>query len=368
MRRELILQALDQIDEDSEELTEWLHLFSAYKYDEYRGYQVGERFQASLVAWLYQFEKVSERKVALDVVRRRLIFLSSSEINTLIRSTYERFILPSLNQKATEEHNLGKFDYWRVENYQDLIDKERRRYFFCGLSDGARLDIFRRANHGLISNEQCALSHEISRERWKKNYEALKKEQGDNARFQHIFLIDDFTASGFTMFRKEEDNQFDGKLHSFLQKLHEEKAFFEEMIDFDSLQITVLHYVGTQQAAIHLNKTLTDAKSSSDMSHLYSKVHFEFCSKLGEVCCLNREDEPQFFELIEKYYDSKIETAHTEKGGGSKYGFGSCQLPLVVEHNSPNNSFAIFWAESRLDDYQTHPMMPLFRRRSRHQI
>ena len=51
--------------------------------------------------------------------------------------------------------------------------------------------------------------------------------------------------------------------------------------------------------------------------------------------------------LVEKYYDPAIQDEHTSVGGTDdiKYGFAKCGLPVVLPHNTPNNSVALLWAE-----------------------
>jgi hypothetical protein len=48
---------------------------------------------------------------------------------------------------------------------------------------------------------------------------------------------------------------------------------------------------------------------------------------------------------------------------------GGCGLPLVLDHNTPNNSVALLWAETDggdRDGAKVPAMRPLFRRRQRH--
>ena len=78
-----------------------------------------------------------------------------------------------------------------------------------------------------------------------------------------------------------------------------------------------------------------------------------------------------FLKLTQTYYDPIIRTKHTDIGGVSHLGlgYGGCALPLVLEHNTPNNSIALLWAEtdgSGRDGNCTPAMRPLFRRRQRH--
>jgi len=75
---------------------------------------------------------------------------------------------------------------------------------------------------------------------------------------------------------------------------------------------------------------------------------------------------PDFARLVEVYYDKAVESRHTQVGGdGVRWGFGDCALPLVLEHNTPNNTIALLWAETS-GGAGLHAMRPLFRRRQRH--
>ena len=54
-----------------------------------------------------------------------------------------------------------------------------------------------------------------------------------------------------------------------------------------------------------------------------------------------------------------------------KLGYGGCALPLILDHNTPNNSMPLLWAETvgspKVDGMAAVPAMrPLFRRRQRH--
>ena len=78
-----------------------------------------------------------------------------------------------------------------------------------------------------------------------------------------------------------------------------------------------------------------------------------------------------FLELIRTYYNPLIRTKHTDVGGVTDLGlgFGGCALPLVLEHNTPNNAVALLWAETDGDvreGVSAPSMRPLFRRRQRH--
>ena len=62
-------------------------------------------------------------------------------------------------------------------------------------------------------------------------------------------------------------------------------------------------------------------------------------------------------ELCEKYYSNDFGNHHT---GSVKFGLDNCGLPLVLHHNTPNNSIYLLWARKRED------FSPLFVRYERH--
>jgi len=83
---------------------------------------------------------------------------------------------------------------------------------FIELSDGGRIDIFRRANAAVINNEQIVTAPRINKAKWDELRDDLRKATNDkDARFSFVYLMDDFTASGTTLLRKE-DGKWKGKL------------------------------------------------------------------------------------------------------------------------------------------------------------
>jgi len=62
-------------------------------------------------------------------------------------------------------------------------------------------------------------------------------------------------------------------------------------------------------------------------------------------------------DLVEKYYDATPEDSHTAKGnsGDLKFGYSNCALPLILHHNTPNNSLYLLWAP---DDAPTRGLFP----------
>jgi hypothetical protein len=74
--------------------------------------------------------------------------------------------------------------------------------------------------------------------------------------------------------------------------------------------------------------------------------------------------------LCDKYYDhalfKRLEKHCREAGMNTmKLGYAYGALPVVLEHNTPNNSIPLLWAETA-GDGRVHAMEPLFFRRDRH--
>ena len=60
--------------------------------------------------------------------------------------------------------------------------------------------------------------------------------------------------------------------------------------------------------------------------------------------------DPIMKRLVDRYYSTDIETSHNLAGGGTstdiKWGYKDGRLPLVLEHNTPNNSLPLIWGQT----------------------
>lgn len=363
MKSELALDILDKVMRWEEDQAQseffYLSLLARMKYDGYRGYVAGARFLESLAYWLQQFEP-GERAIAYDFLKKHLIYIGPDELQHLVELTYPQHIQPQLAAEICKRLNVPRHLIWadRAANaaYKDLL----RRTLFLGLSDGARIDAFRRANEGLISNEQVATTLEIDASRWESLLKKLRKQTGDaKARFEFVFLIDDFMGSGKTLLRQEPDGTWDGKLERFLkvQKEHAEALA-------PQYTLVVHHHVASFLAA----RNAPDIEQRARTAHeqWIPSVRFSYGLILPESAQHDATTVGDFGKLIDKYYNPVIETDSMKVGGEQAYyGFARTGLFLVLEHNTPNNSIALLWAEADANP-PARPMRPLFRRRQRH--
>lgn len=364
MNTELALNLLSRImqwdDARSREEFLWLSLMARLKYDGYRDYAAGMRFLEALASWLQQFAQ-NDREAAYHFVRTRLAFLSATEIQQLIRLFYSENVRPRLQRAVSEQLQIPFHETLARPEAKEALRKLRRRSLFLGLSDGARLDSFRRANSGRITNEQIVPVIEPAEAKWNALRDDLRHHlTDDDATFSFVFLVDDFVGSGKTLLRKEK-TKWSGRLSKFLKQLREHTP---EIIDPDAVVIAH-HYVASAAAVKNIAESVQEADADPNWQW-FRRLELSYGFVLPETFPLTPELDTAFWKLTDRYYDASIESKAMKVGGSdARRGFGGGALPLVLEHNTPNNTVALLWAETD-GDAGAHPIRPLFRRRQRH--
>lgn len=349
-------------NERSQQEFAWLRVVSDFKYDSYRNYLAGVRFIECLADWLQQFES-NEREDAYGFVRTSLIFVGAAEIQHLVTRCYPEFVERRLLSSVAADCSMEPYAVWSSPDAILRLTRLRRRCLFFGLSDGARIDAFRRANSGSISNEQVVLATEINASKWKRLAEDLQGDLNDRScRFAAVFLLDDFVGTGKTLLRNERGT-WKGRLHRFWEAI---EGTVDDVLEPSAI-VHVHHYIATERAAkeIPLRHAQMLIERQQKKERWFQNVEFSFSMTLPDSVCVTKESHAGFWALTQKYYDVAIESKHTDVGGGDvRLGFGGAALPVVLEHNTPNNSVALLWAET--DGEKGVPMRPLFHRRERH--
>ncbi len=389
MNQDLALKVLGRImkwpDDRARDEFQWLRLMARLKYDGYHDFHAGMRFVESLVTWLQQFESSQERETAYRFVRRTLVYVGPSEMQRLVEQFYPRTVRDQLVSMVAAECG--------IQRYQVLVDPDarakekrlRRQTLFMGLSDGARIDTIRRAYSGVLSNEQFVSSTQVDSEKWKDLLDNLRHDlQDPGARFRLVYLIDDFTGTGTSLLRfDEEKKRWKGKLIRFLdsvanasEQLHNGELFPDDWV------LGVHHYVASSAAVEAIRRRLSEATNSLEaLETVWNRVpHSSFGMVFPHDLPIDATPglHDEFIKLTQTYYDPTIRTKHTDVGGVEHLGlgYGGCALPLVLEHNTPNNAIALLWAETESRDRgdadapamppDAPAMRPLFRRRQRH--
>ena len=377
MNQDLALMVMGKImqwdDDEAREEFRWLKLMARFKYDGYRDFQAGMRFIESLATWLQQFDQ-NERRVVYTFVKERMVYVGPGEIRQLV----EQFFPNTIRQRIvrTVAADLGIKSYTVLTNPKATaaIERLRRQTLVLGLSDGARMDIVRHANVGRLSNEQLVLAPQIDTEKWKDLLENLRDDLKEpNALFKIIYLVDDFAGTGTSFLRfNNKKNKWSGKLTRFRTSLFNAVSDPEVgNIVASNWQLCAHHYMATSDAEAKMATNELAARTALQCGGWPSEVHLSFATVFDKKLPIVPGRDDAFIALANKYYDPIIETKHTAVGGVQHLGlgYGGCALPVVLEHNTPNNSAALLWAETSGGDrkgVEAPAMRPLFRRRQRH--
>ena len=379
MNQNLALKVLGGImnwpDDRARDEFQWLRLMARLKYDGYHDFHAGMRFVESLVTWLQQFRSSQERETAYAFVRRTLVYVGPSEMQRLVEQFYPRTVRDRLVSMVAAECGIQRYEVLADPDARAKEERLRRQTLFMGLSDGARIDTIRRAYSGVLSNEQFVSSTQVDTEKWKDLLDNLRHDLQDaGARFRLIYLIDDFTGTGTSLLRfDEEKKKWKGKLIRFLDSVENpNKELRSDELFADAWVIGIHHHVASSAAVEAIRKRLSEATDSLETVRnrvLHTSFGMVFPHDLPIDATPGRHDE--FIRLTRTYYDPTIRTKHTDVGGVEHLGlgYGGCALPLVLEHNTPNNAVALLWAETEggdRGDIDAPAMRPLFRRRQRH--
>lgn len=379
MNQDLGFKILSQImgwsDDQARGEFSWLRLMARLKYDGYRDFQAGMRFIESLATWLQQF-KFEERETAYSFVRQNLVYIGPSEMQRLVEQFYPRTVHDRLIRTIADEQGIPTYRVLADDKAHKATEQLRRQTLFMGLSDGARIDIVRHSNVGLLTNEQLVGATQVDKDKWQDLLQNLRADLKDpDARFRLVYLMDDFMGTGTSLLRySDEKKKWSGKLMKFKESIGGVvKALDGDHILSDNWELCIHHYVGSHAAKLAIEGRLAEARNSLEDEEWAKEVYVSFGTVLPEDLPINvvhgRFDD--FLQLTQTYYDPKIRTRHTDVGGVPHLGlgYGGCALPLVLDHNTPNNAVALLWAETDgglRDGVQAPAMRPLFRRRQRH--
>ena len=359
--QQLVAKVMGWHDEESvSRFVPILQLLADYKYDEYQKFAPGRRFIESLAIWLNRFLP-EHRSAALDFVVNRLVFVSDGEFSHLVQTAYPDLIVPERMRIVAEEQAVPDFRVGTLSRHSRFTEL-RLKSLYLGLSDGARTNELRRASDGEISNEQIWQAYELSDDKAKDMVRELKASLDKASlaitepRFNLIWLLDDFSGSGNTYIRFDgETNRFKGKLPKIYDLLNR-----GHLVDKSHYEVFLVLYVATRQGLDHIE--YWSERFTSERG--YKPLQLRALSVLERDTAVTEKSEPALASLLTnpKYYDHRAFDKHMEVGGTSdaRLGFAACALPVVLCHNTPNNSLYLLWGPESLD------FVGLFPRVSRH--
>lgn len=359
----------------------WLRLMSSMKYDGYSDFRAGVRFLESLVSWLRHFDP-ADRETAYEMVRQRLVYISTAEMQRVIENFVPEIVTPYLRKAVASAMGVEPYEVWATAEGSKAFSDRLRRCLFVGLSDGSRIDVLRRANSGRLSQEQVVPMMNVDLDKWEGLGKDLKEEmKDDQARFDDVYLIDDFTASGTTFIRFPGGGVPKGKLAKFEKIVQDAREHLGDKFPLaPGYTLHIHHYISTAQARDALEGRIDEAaekltnRSYGD-AFITEGLRLPTDLRLGSIDSItgamtpSKPQDAPYLGLCDTYYDHELFMRlekHCKEAGQTdmKYGYANCALPLILEHNTPNNSVPILWAETQ--GKLGRAMSPLFLRRDRH--
>lgn len=361
---EILMRIMDWSPEDVTNNLADLQALSSYGYDEYQQFKPGMRFIESLASWLNQLPQ-KKRAAAFRFVKNNLLYVTQDQLKQIISVTYQDCVVPILLRQVSSEL-VPPMPYWKVAQLLDSMEFKvlLRKCLFVGLSDGSQVDVFRRSSSA-IDHEQVYRTHEISSTRMAKIKDALRKhlpdkEQGEY--FRNIFLLDDFSGSGISYIAKDPSSPsgMSGKIVSFYRSITDSKDPASELVDVTDLRVWLVLYIATERAKVSLQRLGSELFSSIPFSVIVTHT-------IPDNIKYEEENDDEFTDLIKDKnfgWDGLNTDEHMNKGNNNKpyLGFDACALPLILNHNTPNNSLPILHRNDNYIEFKG-----LFPRISRHQ-
>lgn len=337
-----------------------LEFMGSMKYDAYDRYMPGMRFMSSLVQWLNDI-KEEDRDEAYKFIKEKLVFISSMQMNYLVDLLYDSKIRPILLDMSTVETGMPSYKC-SSKVVRTRFEIEKRSALVIGLSDGAHTDILRRSAG--FNNEQVLTNYYPDGKKLKDMLDELRKDQKlkeiENPFFRRIFLIDDFTASGKSFIRFDEsDGEYHGKLKRIIDELcikgYVEKEQKIEHLSYllnpeQKIQIDILFCIATEKARTNIKSSLDDYLKFVNWQN---KVEFNIhiVQILEDKLSIDIKTDKDLVKLLKKdeHFVKECVISKSYKVGKNDnpwLGFDECALPVVLAHNTPNNSLPIIWQDA----------------------
>jgi hypothetical protein len=348
LAEQLLAKIMEWSPEEVSKERSLLQAMANLKYDEYHQFSPGIRFIESLAQWLGQFEMLEEKKTMYVFLKKYLIFISSDQMSHLVDLSFSTIINPIIIKKVASILNIQEYLINKIISSSEYKNISRQS-LFIGLSDGSRIDQLRR--RASLDNEQVLTTYYIDDEKTKDMISELQKTT-PNEKYTSVFLVDDFTASG-TSYARYDGGIAKGKVLKLLSKIftpddeknNTKQIHFSDLVETKGLTIHLIFYIATETALENISKTIEEWKDKNDKKEL--KYTIQAVQTINNQARQILLEDANLIDIIktEKYFDETIIDRHYRMGDVKTpyLGFSGCGLPLVLFHNTPNNSLPIIW-------------------------
>ncbi len=334
-----------------------LGALAQYKYDEYQQFAPGRYFMESLVSWLGRIPE-NHRQAAFNFVRDRLVFFGRGDIYHFAQVAYQHLIRSFLVTSETQALKLPIHKRPKIAQSRYFRALERNS-LFIGLSDGARIDDFRRL--GELHNDQVHSSYHVTPDRLTEMIRSWTDHRDTNAadvaaegigeisamKVRRIFLVDDLSASGTSVIDYDELAQkWKGRYPTFINLVLGDDVYPD--LDQANLEVHLVFYVATDQANADVKSKIdTFNAKRKTAGKLTASTEILTVQPLPATLAVGQQvNDSRYRDFIDAYdmtgsYDKSM--AKGGPDGHQKWGFKKCALPIVLYHNCPNNTIGPIW-------------------------
>ena len=374
-------------------------------------YQPARLFFENLHLFLNKFQE-PDRSTALNFIRHNLIFISREEFQQLAHVLYYDQIRQKQLDIAATKSGIPRHHLTRLVRSPEF-QRIQRASLYVALSDGARIDYFRRQNLD-ISNEQVLAAYYVGDDKVEDIQKELRVALDDpSALFECVFLLDDFCGSGRTLLREVvqvkipatwPDIEIPPSLRGILSYNNEKRiAEWNYKGDLTQDEIASLYSLGKPPGNAQFAHELTDRCKSrataikgslkriseekmmglvADDAKVFlapllvtdyavarlrdltprlasplARLEIIPAASISDDVRVQPGQGSEIVRLCDDYYDDSLADKHTST---VRFGYDGCGLPLVLHHNTPNNSLYFLWARK-----WGHPLFPRFERHGR---
>ena len=291
----------------------------------------------------------------IEFVRTRLVFIARREMNHAISCVYPHHV------QAPLDHGRGQSTLRRFAPH--LYHHRQSWIPFPPEANIVSWTLRRRASGPSETIESGAVPRTVlvvSRAGPHSSHsmvQKLKKAMSDqdllgDPVFRTVALVDDFYGSGTSLIRwSESDNEWKGKLAKARDHLHHLAQSGPAVVVADP-DVIVVVYVASEQAEDHIREMLRKFAPTWALIVIQS---------LPSDLVVRDSD---LVELCEWFFDPAMSDEHK---GDVPLGYMDAALPVVLHHNTPNNSVSILWAdtEDRPDSLRRRAFVSTVRAASR---
>lgn len=284
-----------------------LDVLAEAKFDAYERYPPLTGFWETLIEWLRQADP-GDRMGMLRWLSRNLLFVSRDQVHSLLRVFADEWLV-TRSMELARRHGCD-------------VETELAGTAVCALSDGVPLGTVRRLvprlTHRQFFSDPALLN-------------------GLVRTLRHLVLIDDFSGTGKSLAHATTDGAPFGRVPDACRILRELEAAKPR-----GAVVSVVLLMASTAAVQHLNAMLPALGCSLHVMQVLDS-------------CPDAEMQSWSQRYLGLSPDPAVKT-HVNAG----YRMGD--LPVVLSHNTPNDSYALLWAAQDTGDRAWRPLFPRFDR------